>query len=172
MGMIINDKLDTLMKGYPTLSDKYCVRGATLSSDSANAHFGDFVTYDGGTFKVVDSSNTITSADKVAGVVVATNVKLVTDFMSGKSAEALTYPGEAFNLLLHGYVALPCDTTISVDTITEGLTCKVTSAGLLTTASSGTELPNYKFTGITHVEYTDSTKSTIKTLLAEVAVCC
>lgn len=151
MGLIINDKIDTLMKGYPTVSDKYNVRGGTLASTSGEGHFGDLVKYNGdGFFTVVDSANTIAKETDIAGVLLATNVKLVTDFFGGSTAEAVTRPGEAFNLMLSGYVALPLDTKVTdLTTVKEGLACHVTTDGKVTTQSSGIATTTLVFTGVT-----------------------
>lgn len=166
MGLIIKDKIDSLMCGYPTVSDKYNVRGATLASDSEIGHFGDIALIDGnGYFKVASATTTVASADDVAGVLLATNVKLVTDIFGGSNAEAETRPGEAFNLLVDGYVALPVDLTESTAAaekakIKEGTAAKITTTGKV--SPTGTIDCGWKFTGITTIVGTK--------LLAEVVV--
>ena len=42
MGMIINKQLQQLLKGYPTVSDKYNVSGGILTGSTA-VGFGDLV---------------------------------------------------------------------------------------------------------------------------------
>lgn len=160
MSMILNTKLPQLMRGYPTVSDKYNVRGATLSSTSAEGHFGDIVLIDDakdGYFVVADSTHSAT-ADNVAGVLLATNVKLVTDFFGGSTAKAVTRPREAFNLMLEGYVALPLNVTdgASVEDkkkalaeIKEGDSAKITVDGKV--AKDGAIDLGWKFTGITEL---------------------
>lgn len=154
MGLILKDKLDVLMKGYPTVSDKYNVRGATLQHDSPVGHFGDIIKFgDGGFFKVVNSTDTLTAATEVAGVLLATNVKLVDVFGGGNSAEAPTYPDEAFNLMLDGYVALELKEGTDLTTIKEGLQVGLTAEGKLelSTESGAVVVPWY-FTGITFTD--------------------
>lgn len=157
MSMILKDKLTLLMKGYPTVSDKYNVRGATLASTSEVGHFGDIVKIKGdGYFTVASETNTISAASEVAGVLMATNVKLVTDWGAGYSAEAPTKPGEAFNLMLDGYVALPVKVdsgstaTEVLAAISEGDDAKVTEDGKV--SKEGTIEMGWKFTGITCVD--------------------
>mgnify|MGYP007043619642 CR=1 FL=1 len=154
MGLILKDKLQALMKGYPTVSDKYDVRGATLSAASATGHFGDLVKADGnGFFTVVTATNTVTKATDVAGVLLATNVKLVTDFFGGSSAEALTRPGEAFNLCFKGFVALELKADTVLTTIKEGLQVGLTADGKaeLSTVAGAVVMPWF-FTGVTETD--------------------
>lgn len=163
MSLIIKDKLTELMKGYPTVSDKYNVRGAVLAADSAAGHFGDIIKIKGdGYFTVVNEDNTLTAASEVAGVLLATNVKLVTDFFGGYSAEAVTNPTEAFNLMLDGYVALPvkvagasdiptlAEIKAVLEEIKEGDDAKLTEDGKI--SKDGTIDMGWKFTGITCVD--------------------
>lgn len=165
MSLILNGKLPILMKGYPTVSDKYNVRGATLSSTSAVGYFGDIVKIDGdGYFSVVNATNTLTSASEVGGVLLATNVKLVTDFFGGNTAKAETRPNEAFNLLVDGYVALEVSVTSATEgqeptkdeketalkAIKEGNDAKLTADGKVST--SGTIDLGWKFTGVTYLD--------------------
>lgn len=163
MSLILNGKLPSLMKGYPTISDKYNVRGGTLSSTSAVGYFGDVVKIDGdGYFSVVNSTNTLTSADEVAGVILATNVKLVNTYGGGTTAKAETKPNEAFNLLIDGYVALEVSVSgtdgaepttaekkTALSAIKEGTSAKLTTDGLVST--SGTIDMGWKFTGETYL---------------------
>lgn len=163
MSMILNTKLPQLMRGYPTVSDKYNVRGATLSVDSGEGHFGDVVLIDDdkdGYFVVADSTHAAT-ATNVAGVLLATNVKLVTDFFGGSTAKAVTRPRETFNLMLEGYVALPVKVTAesgeptlddikaALAEIKEGDDAKITTDGKV--AKDGTVDLGWKFTGITEI---------------------
>lgn len=157
MGLILKDSLTPLMKGYPSVSDKYNVRGATLSSESEIGYFGNIVTFKGdGYFKVASETSKITSANQVAGVLLATNVKLVTDFFGGASAKAETRPGEAFNLLIGGYVALEVDVaedskaSDALALCVEGVDAKITANGKVST--TGTIDCGWKFTGVTCID--------------------
>lgn len=165
MSLILKDKIDVLMRGYPTVSDKYNVRGATLASDSAVGYFGDIVKIKGnGYFTVASAANTIADANEVAGVLMATNVKLVQPYGAGSSAKAPTMPGEAFNLMVSGYVALPVEVKGAAETPTaaeiktalegihEGDDAKVTASGKV--AKDGTIEMGWKFTGVTFVDET------------------
>lgn len=95
MGLIIKDKIRELMVGYPTVGDKYNITGGILSGTSP-VKFGDLVMFDGGYYKKVASAS---SVSKIAGFVLATNVKLAKGFGDN---EVLVNPGEAFNLVLGG----------------------------------------------------------------------
>lgn len=151
MSLILKDKLPLLAKGYPTVSDKYNVRGATLASTSADGVFGDFVKFSGnGTFSVINEDNTIADAKEVAGVLLATNVKTCTDFLGGRTAKVTTKGGEAFNLLIDGYVALECAKDEDLTAIKEGDDAKLTTDGKV--SKSGTIDLGYKFTGTTYTE--------------------
>lgn len=151
MGLIIKDKIASLMKGYPTVSDKYDVRGATLALTSAEGHFGDIVKYNGdGFFTVVNSTNTIAKATDVAGVLLATNAKTITDFFKGSSATVVTEPREAFNLCVKGFVALEVKAGTDLTTLKEGLQAGLTTDGKLTlTSTSGAIAVDWFFTGVT-----------------------
>lgn len=163
MGLILKDKISALMKGYPTVSDKYDVKPASLASTSAAGHFGDIVKYNGdGFYTVASTDNTITKATDVAGVLLATNVKLIEDFFEGSSMTAITHPGEAFNLCFKGYVALELAAGTDLTTIKDGAQVGLTAAGkaTLSTTASTIAMPWY-FTGVTET-------ATDGTLLAEV----
>lgn len=151
MGLIIKDKITSLFKGYPTVSDKYDVRGATLAATSAEGHFGDIVKYNGdGFFTVVTSTNTIAKATDVAGVLLATNVKVITDFFKGSSMNVATEPREAFNLCVKGYVALEVKAGTDLSTLKEGLQAGLTTDGKLVLSTTASAIAvNWFFTGTT-----------------------
>lgn len=175
MGLILKDKLQELMRGYPTVSDKYNVRGGTLASTSDVGHFGDLVAFNGdGFFTVVDEAHPLSDISQLAGVLLATNVKVTPDFFGGYTAEAPTMPGEAFNLAVSGYIALPVAVEGTDDaeptkaekeavaaTITEGSDAKITADGKV--SPEGTLDAGWKFTGITCIDMRGE-------LLAEVKV--
>lgn len=145
MSMIINNKIQELMVGYPTVSDKYDIAGATLSG-STNVKFGDLVQYDSGNYKAAAGALAITD---IAGFVVATNVKLQTTY-GGTVVE--TFPGEAFNLLVGGYIAIALDSGATTSYITPGAQMAVILAtGKVTTIDKATTgvvaLPGATFTG-------------------------
>ena len=101
MGLIINTKIQELLKGFPTVSDKYNVLPAVLDG-TAPVGFGDVVVYSG-TAGYYRKPSTITAAAQVAGFVVATNVKVPENY---PGTVVQVNPGEAFNLLHSGYIAV------------------------------------------------------------------
>lgn len=146
MSLIIKDKIPMFMVGYPTVSDKYNVAGAVLTGDTP-VKFGQLVKYSAtkGYFEAITS--TVTLAD-IAGFVLATNVKLNELWPEGN---VQVNPGEAFNLLVNGFMAIELDSAAVEADIKPNSEVKVLLAnGALTTSSvsSGTAtLPNVVFTG-------------------------
>ena len=105
MGLIIKDKIDMLMKGYPTVSDKYNVAGAVLTGNTA-VQFGELVKFSAtkGYYEAITGAVTL---DNIAGFVLATNVKLAEEWPGQK---VQVNPGEAFNLALNNtYMAIELD---------------------------------------------------------------
>lgn len=148
MGMILKNKVQQLMKGYPTVSDKYNVCGAVLEGTDAAA-FGDIVTR-GTTTGYYKKATTISAATDVCGFVVATNVKLNTTWPQGG---ADFQPGEAFNLLVSGYIAVPVDAGATLANIAPGKKVAVTAAAKVTTSGTAStyDLDGVYFTGVTEV---------------------
>lgn len=107
MGLIIKNKIAQLKKGYPTVSDKYNVQGG-INVDNAPLHFGDLVTYGDTTGHYVKMTAT---TKKLAGIVLATNVKLANKYPGDSNASVETLKGEAFNLLVRGFVAVKVDSS-------------------------------------------------------------
>lgn len=111
MGLIIKNKIAQLKKGYPTVSDKYNVQGGI--NEGVALHFGDLVTYatagnsaaqTGATTGHYVKMTAIT--EKLAGIVLATNVKLANKYPGDSNASVETLKGEAFNLLVRGFIAV------------------------------------------------------------------
>lgn len=149
MALIIKDKIPMLKKGYPTVSDKYNVAGGILAG-SQKIEFGELVKFSAtqpGYYEAI--TTTVTLAD-LAGFVVATNVKMA-EWPANEIA--YTYPGEAFNLLVNGFIAVELDATaVESDIVPKAAVYIILATGKLTTstnASAGTivELPNVIFTG-------------------------
>lgn len=146
--LIINDKIQELMKGYPTVSDKYNVAGGTLTGANP-AKFGELVKLSGtkGYFEAITAGNALDAVTNLGGFVVATNVKLATDW-PGTTVQVL--PGEAFNLLVNGFIAVELAETAVEDDIVANKEVKVLANGGITTSTDGTALgviPNTVFTG-------------------------
>ena len=144
MAMIIKDKLQMLMKGFPTVSDKYDVLPAVLDG-TAPVNFGDVVVYST-TNGYYTKPATITAAAQVAGFVVATNVKLPENY-PGTTIQV--NPGEAFNLLHSGYLAVELDSGAVDANVAAGKGVAVLPSGKITTAgvSTAIALTNVTFTG-------------------------
>ena len=144
MAMIIKDKLQMLMKGFPTVSDKYNVLPAVLDG-TAPVNFGDVVVYST-TDGYYTKPATITAAAQVAGFVVATNVKVPENY-PGTTIQV--NPGEAFNLLHSGYLAAELDSGAVDANVAAGKGVAVLPSGKITTAgvSTAIALTNVTFTG-------------------------
>ena len=144
MAMIIKDKLQMLMKGFPTVSDKYNVLPAVLDG-TAPVNFGDVVVYST-TDGYYTKPATITAATQVAGFVVATNVKVPENY-PGTTIQV--NPGEAFNLLHSGYLAIELDSGAVDANVAAGKGVAVLPSGKITTAgvSTAIALTNVTFTG-------------------------
>lgn len=146
MSLIIKDKFPLFKVGYPTVSDKYNVLGGIFVSndDTVAVKFGDLVKFSG-TTGYYEKATGLTAASDVAGFVVATNVKLANEY-PGVSVEVK--PGEAFNLLLDGFIAAKLDSSAVADDVKPNAQVYVTVNGALTTAEqTNIALPNYRFTG-------------------------
>ena len=144
MGLIINTKIQELLKGFPTVSDKYNVLPAVLDG-TAPVGFGDVVVYSG-TAGYYTKPATITAAAEVAGFVVATNVKVPENY-PGTTIQV--NPGEAFNLLHSGYLAIELDSGAVDANVAAGKGVAVLPSGKITTAgvSTAIALTNVTFTG-------------------------
>lgn len=144
MAMIIKDKLQMLMKGFPTVSDKYNVLPAVLDG-TAPVNFGDVVVYST-TDGYYTKPATITAATQVAGFVVATNVKVPENY-PGTTVQV--NPGEAFNLLHSGYIAVAVDSGATDSNIAAGKKVAVLPNGKITTSGTATaiDLDGVVFTG-------------------------
>ena len=149
MNLIINDKLPMFITGYPTVSDKYNVSGAILTGN-APAKFGELVKFSGtkGYYEAITGAVTLKD---IAGFVLATNVKVAEDFPGTK---VQVNPGEAFNLMMSGFMAVELDSAATESEVKANSAVQVILAtGKLTTSdknNTGTveALPNVVFTGL------------------------
>lgn len=164
MGLIIKNALRKMFKGYPTVSDKYNVAGGTVEGATA-IQFGELVEFGSSTgyYKAITGAITV---DKIAGISLATNVKLATTYPADNEIRE-SKTGEQINLLLSGYVCVELDSAAVEANVKEGAkvavilaTGKMTTSGVADTAN----LPNYTFTG----EY----EKIGSTILAEIKVGC
>lgn len=148
MGMILKDKMRELFKGYPTVSDKYNVAGATLVG-TLSVEFGDLVKFSSqkGFYEAIGSG--VESVAGIAGFVLSTNVKLAL----ADNVTVPTKPGESFNLALGGtYMAIELDAdAVKTDIAPNKSVQVILATGKCTTAaaSAGTieTLPGVVFTG-------------------------
>lgn len=149
MGLIIKKSIQKLLTGYPTVSDKYDVQGGILGGTVAGKP-GDVLVFGSNQGEYVVPTTTISGVDKIAGILLGVNVKLVLAY-PGNSAAAETMPGQAVDLCTKGFIAVELDADAVASDIVEGAAVKcVLTTGKLSTSSnaSGTTVPNMKFTGV------------------------
>lgn len=152
MSLIIKDKISQLMRGYPTVSDKYNVQGG-INEGPAALTFGDMIKF-GSQTGYYTKAESLTSINEFAGFVLATNVKLEDTWFGTNMFGPQTMPGEAFNVFMNGFIALTMKSDTDVTKIKEGSKIGVTLATTdLVTAdkidsTSIVELPGYELTGI------------------------
>lgn len=147
MNLIIKNKIQELMQGYPTISDKYDVAPAVLEG-ATNVVVGAPVTLGttAGRYKACT-----TAADVVAGFVLATNVKVPMVYPAAGVQEYAA--GDAFNLMFKGFIAVPLDAGATAENIANGKAVAMLAGGKLTTTgtASATDIPGAYFTGCKEV---------------------
>lgn len=148
MGLIIK-KIQMLMKGYPTISDKYDVAPAVLEG-SGEVGFGAPVMF-GSTTGRYKAFAAATGVGQLAGFVLATNVKAPAVYPATETPAVK--PGEAFNLLVRGGIAVELDAALTtVANVKEGaeLVIKLADGALGSDATEGVAvvIPGVEFTGI------------------------
>lgn len=145
MNMIINKKIPMFKRGYPTMSDKYNVTGGILAGSTPVPFGSVVVTSDTpGYFEAPDG---IADVKDVAGIVVATNVKLAENW---PGTIVQVNPNEAFNLLINGFIAVKLASTATVGQISANAAVAINASGEFTTANDTKvgDLPNTVFTGL------------------------
>jgi len=148
MSLILGkDGVQKLMVGYPTVSDKYDVGPAVLEG-AAPVLPGDVVMFGSasGSYKPAAS---LSDMSEVAGIVLATNVKVPSEYPAPAGPVAVN-PGEAFGLLVRGFVAVALDAGAVLADAKEGAPVYLTAAGKVTTDSGEIATP-WKFMGITEL---------------------
>ena len=144
MGLIIKDRIPMLKKGYPTVSDKYNVTGGILTGDDP-APFGTVVKIEGqGYFSAVNAGNTLSDAAEIGGIVLATNVKMPSDWPANTIQVDVN---EAFNLFMNGFIAIELDAGATIANIVPNAPVYVTDEGGFTDSSSSTFAIPGVFTG-------------------------
>lgn len=168
MGLIIKDKIQALLKGYPTVSDKYNVQGGVLGG-ATKAKFGDVLKFTGtdGSYAVAAGA---TKVEEIAGILLATNAKTPHEYPAENPISVM--PGEAVNLMLCGFVAVPVAADATPAEIAPGKgVAIVLASGALTTAdkvsaSTIVALPGWEFTGVLENKGTEEAKD----LVAEIVI--
>lgn len=142
MGLIIKESLKKMMKGYPTISDKYDVEGG-VNVGSTAIKFGELVMFS--TAKIAGKYAVIGDAAAsavVAGICVAENVKLVTTY-PGESKDATIEAREAVTLMTRGFIAVEVGATTGIEA---GAAVKYSDAGVFGATGANT-LAGAVFTG-------------------------
>ena len=153
MGLIYGKSgIPKLMVGYPTVSDKYDVGPAVLEGSTA-VYPGDVVMVGSASGSYLPASS-LSDMSEVAGIVLATNVKVPTEYPAPQGPVAFQ-PGEAFGLLVRGFVAVKLDAGADLSDAVEGAPVYLTAAGKITTVSTSNILTPWKFMGITELHGSD-----------------
>lgn len=146
MSLIVGKNgIQKLLVGYPTVSDKYDVGPAVLEGTTSVLP-GDVVKYGSASGSYLPGTS-LTAMTEVAGIVLATNVKVPGEYPAPLGPVAVK-PGEAFGLLVRGFVAVACDTTAVKTDVKEGAKVYLTSAGKVTTVSASNIETPWRFMGI------------------------
>lgn len=152
MGLIYGKTgIPKLMVGYPTVSDKYDVGPAVLEGTTA-IYPGDVVMHGSASGAYLPASS-LTNIAEVAGIALASNVKVPTEYPAPVGPVAIQ-GGEAFGLLVRGFVAVQLDADAVIADAVEGATVYLTSAGKITTVSTSNIATPWKFMGITEMHGT------------------
>lgn len=153
MGLIYGKSgIPKLMVGYPTVSDKYDVGPAVLEGSTAILP-GDVVMFGSASGAYLPASSLTAFAGEVAGIALATNVKVPTQYPAPNGPVAFQ-PGEAFGLLVRGFVAVALDADAVLADAKEGAPVYLTAAGKVTTVSTSNIATPWKFMGITEMHGT------------------
>lgn len=116
MSMFIKTQIPLFKKGYPTVSDKYNVFGGILEGTSADVPFGTVVAY-GSTTGYYKKATSLTAITQVAGIALATNVKLTGVWPDDGSTASSYKAKEAINLLTSGFIAVELDSSVVIVTV-------------------------------------------------------
>lgn len=147
MGLIIKDKIQQLLKGYPTVSDKYNVQGGLL--EAGEIENGTFLTNGSATGYYVEAT---AATDPILGISIAQNVKVPHQYPAGANYEVKTVAGEAVNVLVRGFIAVEYDAEAAAPAEGDAVFLKAVDGKLVTTkvgAPDQDALANSYFTGIT-----------------------
>lgn len=145
MNLIINKSIPMFKRGYPTMSDKYNVTGGILTG-STPVPFGSVVVTSN-TPGYFEAPSGIADVADVAGIVVATNVKLAENW-PGTTVQV--NPNEAFNLLINGFIAVKLAASATLGKVIANAPVAINAAGEFTSQNDTKvgNLPNTVFTGL------------------------
>lgn len=174
MSLIIKNKIQELMQGYPTISDKYDVAPAVLEGDTA-VKAGQLVSMGttAGRYTNLKTGSGITTAAlaQIAGFVLASNVKVPNTYPAS-TVDQTYVAGDAFNLMIRGFIAVPLATKFADETQGATEREKVKNGGQVavfldgplagqmtyhgatdgqTSAKTAVDVPGAYFTGLTEV---------------------
>lgn len=153
MGLIYGKTgIPKLMVGYPTVSDKYDVGPAVLEGSTAIKP-GDVVKFGSASGAYLPASS-LTAMTEVAGIALATNVKVPTQYPAPNGPVEIQ-GGEAFGLIVRGFVAVQLDADAVLADAVEGAPVYLTAAGKITTVSTSNIATPWKFMGITELHGED-----------------
>lgn len=146
MSLILGkDGVQKLMVGYPTVSDKYDIGPGSVEGSDPIAP-GDIVMH-GSAHGLYKPAATISDFAQIAGIALATNVKVPTEYPA-PAGPVPFQPGEAFGLLVRGFVAIALDADAVIADAVEGAPVYLTAAGKATTVSTDNIATPWKFMGV------------------------
>ena len=145
MNLIINKSIPMFKRGYPTMSDKYNVTGGILTGSTPVPFGSVVVTSD--TPGYFEAPAGVADVADIAGIVVATNVKLAENW-PGTTVQV--NPNEAFNLLINGFIAVKLAASATIGQVTANAPVAINAAGEFTSQNDTKvgNLPNTVFTGL------------------------
>ena len=119
MSLIVGKNgIQKLMVGYPTVSDKYDVGPAVLEG-ATSIYPGDVVKFGSASGSYQPASSLTAFEGEVAGIALATNVKVPNVYPAPEGPVAFE-PGQAFGLLVRGFVAVALDADADLADAKEG----------------------------------------------------
>ena len=149
MSLILGkDGIQKLMVGYPTVSDKYDVGPAVLEGTTPILP-GDVVAFGSASGAYVPAAS-LSAMTEVAGIALASNVKVPSAYPAPVGPVAIQ-GGEAFGLLVRGFVAVALDADAVLADAVEGAPVYLTAAGKVTTVSTSNIATPWKFMGVTEL---------------------
>lgn len=147
--MIIKDKIQQLLKGYPTVSDKYNVQGGIL--EAGEIEYGTFLKKGSATGYYVEAT---AATDAILGIALAQNVKTPTTYPAGANYEVKTAAGETVNLLVRGFVAVEIDPAAAAPAEGAEVGLAVVNGKVVVTTDTTNKLVGAYFTGIVETKAT------------------